>query len=620
MHSFHVRALSLTLALAPGLALAQDANQESEEPSLTVDEVIVVSATGTETPARLVGSSVTVIDRMEIEARDKVTVLELLRTVPGLEVSSTGGPGGATSVFVRGANSNATLVLFDGVRANSPTGGGFDFAEITTDNVERIEVLRGPQGALYGAEAIGGVISISTRRGSVDGVTGNMDVEGGTDDYGRLQVGVRGGRGTVDYSVTASHQQNDGFSKASERAGNSEKDDWQNSTATAALGVDFADDGRFDVSVRAFDAETGLDGFEFLVGPVDDLDYQQVRAGLFLSTQVSKDVGGKARLSFRAGVAQDELEGIDPTTFFNNFLIDSQIAEADIRADVALSQSDTLTLGYTFQDQDGSSLGSFDVGTDLSSFYLQNQWTHGDDLSIVVGVRNDDHSTFGDETTYRGSVSYLLPSATRLHASVGTGFKAPSYFDLFFPFFGNPNLKAETSTGWDLGFSQSLYGERASFDVTYFDNQFDDLISFDADFEAVNIAEASARGVETSFGWVVSERFRWDINHTWTDSEDDATRAQLARRPKQRLTTSLFFEPSKAWRSTVTVVAVQDRIDSDGSPMDDYERLDASVSYRVREGLRLGARLMNLLDQTYEEINGFTTPGFQAALTLVYGR
>ena len=145
-----------------------------------------------------------------------------------------------------------------------------------------------------------------------------------------------------------------------------------------------------------------------------------------------------------------------PTTFFNNFLIDSQVAEADIHADLALSESDTLTVGYTYQDQDGSSLGSFDESTDLSSFYIQNQWSKDDKLSVVLGLRSDDHSTFGSETTYRGSVSYLFESATRVHASVGTGFKAPSYFDLFFPFFGNPNLQAETSTGWTSA-SRSAY-------------------------------------------------------------------------------------------------------------------------------------------------------------------
>ena len=171
----------------------------------------------------------------------------------------------------------------------------------------------------------------------------------------------------------------------------------------------------------------------------------------------------------------------------------------------------------------------------------------------------------------------------------------------------------------DVGFSQRLLGERASLDVTYFDNQFDDLISFNAAFEAVNIAEASARGIESSFGWILSEQFRWDINHTWTDSEDAATGSQLARRPEHRLTTSLFFEPGSTWRTSLTVVAVQERVDSDGSPMDDYERIDASVSVPILEDLRVGVRLMNLLDQSYEEINGFTTPGFQGAVTLSYG-
>ena len=610
----------LGLIFGCGAVLAQQTGESSpDEPTIVVEEEIVVSATRSEVPKRLVGSSVTVIDRAEIEARDKVTVPELLRTVPGLEIAQTGGPGGATSVFMRGANSNATLVLIDGLRVNSPTGGGFDFADLTTDNIERIEVLRGAQSALYGSEAIGGVISIFTRRGA-EGLSGSFAAESGSDDYGRLRAALRGAgaNGAFDYSVTASRQQNNGFSKASERNGNTEKDDWKNSTVTAGLGVDFAQDGRVDVSVRAFDAETGLDGFDFFVGPVDDPDYLQERRGVIASAEVSKDVNSVWRQSFRIGVADDELEGIDPTTFFNNYKIDSRVAEADLKADFTLAEGDTLTVGYTYQDQDGASLGSFDESTRLSSFYLQNQWIGGENLSVVGGLRRDDHSTFGNETTYRGAVSYLFGSDTRVHGSVGTGFKAPSYFDLFFPFFGNPNLQAETSTSWDLGFAQSWMGDRATLDVTYFDNQFDALIAFNAAFMAVNIAEASARGVETAFRLLANERYTWDVNHTWTDAKNDQTGLQLARRPKHRFTTSLFFEPTPRWQGSVSLVAVQDRVDSDGSEMDDYERLDANASYRVMENLRLGARLINILDQDYEEISGFTTPGLQVALTIAY--
>ena len=621
--SFAVRRCSIAI-LAMSLGLSSVVAQESDpddEPVDTISDLIVVSANRNEVPAELVGSSVTVITRKEIEARDKVAVASLLRTVPGLEVASTGGPGATTSVFMRGANSNATLILIDGIRVNGPTGGGFDLADLMTDNIERIEVLRGSQSALYGSEAIGGVINIFTRRGAEE-LSGDFVAEGGSDDYGRLLAGVRGSstQGRLDYSASVSHQQNNGFSKASESAGNVEKDDWKNTTATAGVGGVFSDDGRYDVSLRAFDAETGLDGFDFFVGPIDDPDYTQERRGLIGSGEVSKNFGSKWRQSFRVGIADDELEGTDPTTTFNNFLIDSQVVEADLKADLELSDADTLTVGYTYQDQQGSSRGNFDESTDLSSFYLQNLWVPNEELSLTVGLRNDDHSTFGSETTYRGSVAWVFAADTRVHASVGTGFKAPSYFDLFFPGFGNPDLEAETSTSWDLGLGRTWREGKTSVDVTWFDSQFDDLISFNANFMAVNIAEASASGIEASFGWLFNDSYRLDANYTWTDTEDEMTGEQLARRPEHRFTTSFFFEPASRWQGTISLVAVQDRVDSDGSEMDDYERVDANASYRVLENLRVGARILNLLDQEYEEINGFTTPGLQVALTVGYRR
>ncbi|MDX1382775.1 MAG: TonB-dependent receptor [Thermoanaerobaculia bacterium] len=619
VRSFAVAGLAMAVAAMPAARAAQLGEAEGE-PADTYGETIVVSATRSEVPKALVGSSVTVIDRAEIEARDEISISTLLRTVAGLEVVQAGGPGAATSVFLRGANSNATLILVDGVRVNGPTGGGFDLADLTTDNVERIEVLRGSQSALYGSEAIGGVISIFTRRG-VAGLDGDLVAEGGSDDYGRLRAGVRGSSSPrFDYSATVSHQQNDGFSKASESAGNREKDDWKNTTASAALGGDFADDGRFDVTLRGFDAETGLDGFAFPIGPVDDPDYRQQRRGVVGAAEVAKDLGSGWRQSFRVGVADDELEGIDPTTDFNNFLIDSRVIEVDLKSDLELAKTDVLTVGYTFQDQEGSSRGAFDESTDLSSFYLQNRWQPGDDLSVTVGARSDDHSTFGSEVTYRGAVAWIFSADTRVHASVGTGFKAPSYFDLFLPGFGNPDLEAETSTTWDVGIGRTWRQGRTTVDLTWFDGDFDDLISFNAAFMAVNVAEAAAHGVEATFGWMFDDRYRWDASYTWTDSEDRATGLPLARRPEHRFATSLLFEPTSRWRGAVTLVAVRDRIDADGSDMDDYERVDANASYRVLEGLRVGARVLNLLDQDYEEINGFTTPGLQVALTVGYSR
>ncbi len=606
------------LAIAPAKAAAGDG--DPDQPQATFDDDIVVSATLNPIAKELIGSSVTVLDREEIEKRDKAAVKDLLRTVPGLEVAETGGAGGTTSIFIRGAASSSTLILIDGIRANNPASGGFDLADLTTDNIERIEVLRGPQSALYGSEAMGGVINIYTRRGGED-LHYDVRAEGGTDSYGRLRAGVDGSRGALDYSVVGSHQKTAGVSRASERNGNSERDRWENTTLTANLGADFADDGRVDFTLRAFDATTGLDGFSFVTGqPVDSPEYLQDTSGTVASATVAKDVTSIWRQQVRIGITDASLEGSDPDNFFNNFKIDSETTEVDLKADVTPIDNNTITLGYTYIDQESDNRDTFSAGDRLSSFYVQNQWTYQENLSVVVGVRNDDHSAFGDETTYRGAMSYLLPSHTRVRASYGTGFRAPTFNDLYFPGFGNPDLRPETSTGWDIGVGQTWNNERFSFDLAYFDNEFQDLIGFSSDFMAININAASSQGIEASFGWLIDDHRRWDSTYTWTDTEDAATGLQLARRPKHRFTTTYFLQPTVNWQGTLTLLVVADRIDSDGSTMDDYERLDLNIAYTIREGLKMGLRFLNLLDQEYEEINGFTTPGRQVALTMGYSR
>jgi len=214
---FILFASTVLLAAPPAAAQRPDDDEPAAarepahpEPAATVSEEIVVSAQADATPRRRVGSAVTVIGRAEIEARRADSVAELLRTVPGVEVSRSGPPGGNTSAFLRGANSSHTLVLVDGVRVNSPAVGGYDLAGLTTDDVERIEVVRGPQSALYGSEAIGGVIAIFTRRGTDGGLEGSASAEIGGESSHRLATSWRGGGGRWDWSLAASHRQFDG--------------------------------------------------------------------------------------------------------------------------------------------------------------------------------------------------------------------------------------------------------------------------------------------------------------------------------------------------------------------------------------------------------------------------
>ncbi len=624
--SFGPMTAAALLILATPAAKSQDpepvpSSEESEaEPRSTHAEVIVVTAERRETPVRTVGSSVTVLDRAEIERRNQTTVLELLRTVPGLEVSQGGGPGKTASVFLRGGSSSHTLVLLDGVRVNDATTGAFDFADLTTDQIERIEIVRGPQGLLYGSEAVAGVISIASRRGR-EGLRGSAEVGAGSHDLRHLRLALDGGTGRLDYSLAVADLATDGVSAASERRGNRERDPYDNRTAAGRLGLAFLGDGRVDLSLRHLEGDTRLDGFDFIAGPVDDPDFTMAREALSLALKVEKDLARRWRQSFLVGHYDEDLAGADPTDPFNNFAIGTRRTEITAQSDLALSPADTLSLGYTLERRQGENLGAFAEVVHLRSAFAHNRWSWRERLFLTAGVRRDDHSRFGGETTFRVTGARLWPgSGTRLHASYGTGFRAPSLNELFFPGFGNPGLAPETSEGLDLGVEQTFLGGRLRLDATYFETDFDDLIGFDfTTFRAANIARAEVAGLEVEARLQAAPGLAVDVSHTYTETEDLATGRALARRPRNRSALALGFEASARLSGALTGIAVADRVDSDGSTMDDYQRLDLSLAYRATRLLAPYLRLENLLDQEYEEITGFTSPGLTAAVGLKVG-
>ncbi len=606
------RPLVLGFLLAAPVA-AQDSSDDAQR--TTVEEEILVSASLTEVPRHRTGNTVTVIDREEIERRNKDTVLELLRTVPGLEVAQTGGPGKTTSVFLRGGNSSHTLVTVDGVRLNDNSTGGFDFSDLTADNLERIEVIRGPQGLLHGSEAVAGAINIITRRGEGP-AQGWVRGAAGNDGYSRFAAGVSGGSERLDYSFSASRLATDAVSAASEENGNTEVDPWENLTVSGRLGGRFLDDGRAELTLRYTDGDTDVDGFTFGVGPTDDLNAVQKRTTLTTSLSLDKPITDRWTQSLVVTHGSDELSGEDPDDFFSNFDLSGETSSISTQADLQLAESDTLSIGYKVERRTAENIGSFDESVTIRSFYAENLWSWNERVDLSLGLRNDDHTVFGNETTYRAALSALLADPLRLHASFGTGFKAPTFNDLYFPGFGNLDLRPETSKGFDLGFELTLLDERLVLDLTYFDSELEDLILFTFPAGFVNIAEATSEGFELVLDWAIDDRTRLQASHTFTETEDLASGLPLARRPENRSTLGLSFEPVDKLRASATLVAVSDRIDSDGSEMDDYERVDLSADYQIDERFRPFVRIENLFDSDYSEIPGYTALGFSFAAGL----
>jgi vitamin B12 transporter len=590
-------------------------------PAATVSAHIVVSASRLAADRERVGSSVTVITRADIERRRPATVADLLAAVPGVEVSRSGGPGGNVSVYLRGGAGSHTLVLVDGVRVNSTGSGAFDWADLTPDGVERIEVVRGPQSALYGSEALAGVISIISRHGTPGEPEATAGGEAGGNGWRRGRAAVAGGRGAWDWRVTASHQETDGVSRAAPAHPGDEEDRWRNTTAVATAGRTLGAGGSARLAVRAVDATTGLDAFDFFLGPLDDPNFAQDRAAVYGSLTLDKRLSPRWRQRVRLGVADEEVttRDPDPEPAFHASRFAGTTSGAELQSDLTLGGGHTLALGYAFERREGEQEAAFAAEADLHSLLLEDRFEWRDHLAVTAGLRHDDHSVFGGETTWRGTAAWTA-GPLRLHGSVGTAFKAPTFVDLYYPFYGNPSLAPETSESADLGLEVTAAAGRLTADLTAFASRVDDLITFDtATFLAANIARAEIRGVEASAAWAAGERWGARASYTLTDSEDAATGRLLPRRPRHRAVLAADWAPLPRLRASATLVAARDRLDFDGARLDDYERLDATVDHDLT--VRLGAylRLENLLDADYAEVAGYTSQGATVVLGLRYG-
>lgn len=594
----------------PKDSLSQDKKGEQKENT----EETVITPTRTEQPVKNIGSSVSVITRKDIENSKAPLLLDVLRQVPGLEVTRTQGIGGTTSLFIRGASAAQTLVFVDGVQMNSPTSGVFNFANLTTDNIERVEILRGPQSTLYGSEAIGGVVNIITKKGTGDNKV-ILGTEYGMHDTYRETVNVSGGKERFDYSVGGSYLKTHGISAAS--SGN-EEDGYENFTGSSRLGWNFMGDGRVDTTIRGTHSDFEYDAFEYGIGPIDDPDRRQTTDEVLFSTKINKTFFNIWTPSFLVSVNDSELKGFDPTDESGEFRIPTRVWRAEHQSDFSLLDFDTVTLGYEYEVLEGESEGKFDKQTYWNNaVFLQNQVELFESLNWTVGLRRDDYSTFGSHLTYRTTASYRIEEiGTRFHGSWGKGFRAPSLNELFFPFYGNPNLSPEESKGWDFGVEKEILKDKLTMDITYFENDFTNLITAavqpDGSYQAENVARAASQGVETSLTYKPFTKLSLTGTYTYTDTKDREKEQQLPRRPRNRATLGINANPLEKLNVNLTGVVVRDRIDSDGKEMDNYWTVDQVTRYDITRSMTAYVRFENLFDYDYEEVTGFGSLGFTA--------
>jgi len=621
--------LSLTLfVLFPFCLLAQ-------EREVTLEEV-VVTATRVETPIEEIASSMTVISSKEIERKQKATVLEVLKGLPGLDVVQNGGVGGTTSIFIRGANSEHTLVMIDGVEVNDPISPGrsYDFAHLTVDNIERIEILRGPQSTLYGSDAIGGVIHIITKKGE-----GKpkffLSAEGGSFTTFREATGISGGNKWVNYSFALSRFDTEGISTASKKDGNYERDGYENTSLSAKLGFKPMDNLGIDFILRYMDAKTELDNFAGVGG--DDPNYVQKSNQFLFKTQVGLSLFDQV-WSQKLGLAlndhnrdiKNKKDSQHPFDYEKG-RYDGQLLKFDWQHHLQLHKTNALTFGLEYEREEGKSKYYWESlwgpgqsifpkkTANIKGYYIQDEIKLWDRLFATLGIRIDDHSRFGSETTYRVAPAYLIKETdTKIKGTFGTGFKAPTLYQLFAPAtlwgpIGNKDLKPEKSRGWDFGVEQDFLKNRVTLGATYFRNDFKDLIQFDWGQGYINIAKAKTEGIELFASVKPIDNLTARINYTYTDTEDKKTGKPLLRRPRNKMGLDLNYHFLDKGNLNLGAIYVGKRDDWKPYPVrgriGGYTLVNLAASYDITKNFQIFGRVDNLFDKDYEEVSGYGTSG-----------
>jgi len=624
---------SAALIALAGSALAQPSLEQVSNPSgmlaEKIAEKIVISATRIPTPVAEIASSVTVITAADIEARQQRSLPDILRSVPGVNIVQTGGAGGQTSLFLRGANPNHTKVLLDGIDIADPStpNGAIDISKLLAGDIAKVEVLRGPQGALYGSDAIGGVVNIITKGGEGPmKITANM--EGGSFDTFNQGGSVSGSEGDFHYQATVQHF----FSGATPVTplnllppGQRRNDDFYNNyTAGTKLGYQVTDNFDLGFAGHYYNSLSKItgDAFDF----VNFTSFPSPTRSRISSIQYESRATAHlalwdGRFDQTLGVAYGStiVATQDPDNGDSRAIGDR--VKLDWQGNIGVMDGQTVVLGAeTARDalHPGLSFGfpsslSRGITTNAGFAELQSDFDFG--LHNSISVRYDDNSRFGDKTTWRIAPAWVI-SDTKLKASAGTGFKAPALQQLYGTFGGNANLKPETSFGYDVGVEQSLFDGALTGGVTWFQNNIKNLIVSGPapKFQLLNVGRARTDGVESFIAWKVLDTLTLRADYTYTDALDAGTKLALLRRPRHKASVNADWQATDDFSLNATLLYVGPQIDGNRDfsiprlKMPDYVTVDLAASYRLTEKWSLFGRIENLTDTAYQSPDGFLRP------------
>ena len=599
------------------LSVAVPAYAEETDSSVTELDTIIVQGSRLDQTEAEIGTSVSVITGEEIDKLGFDFALDAVAAAPGVTINQNGAFGGSASVRIRGASSGQTLVLIDGVPVGDPsaTDGSFNFAYLDTENIDRIEVLKGPQSTLWGSDAIGGVVSITTKRPDA-GFGGSAFGEYGSYNTFRGGASIGNANDMGDFRLAATGLTSDGISKADEANGNTEDDGYESSTVSARGGLNLPNRIRLDGTLLWNDSEMDYDSYAGgAQGSVGDGDER---------TQ-SESLSGN--VSLRVPLFGDRFENLLMVGYSDitreNFTNGAQsyYAEGDrtqFRYQGTFTVDDRNKIAFGAEREETTANNQDSAIDGLFGLY---EFKPVEKLTLTGGVRVDDHDKFGSETTGRVAAAYAATDNVILRASWGQGFKAPSIFQSTYicTFCGltepNADLKPETSEAFDIGVDWSSPDGRAQAGITYFDQDTENMIDFSYTAGYDNIALVKSKGIELFGAYQFTNWLGVSANYAYIDAEDGSGN-ELSRLPEHSGDVTLSLDPEGPFSGTVLVRYNGDEANTDGTTLDGWTRVDLTGSYDLTDRVELFGRVENLFDEHYQQILGYGTPGLSGTVGL----
>lgn len=591
-------------------------------------EELVVTASRTPQALDDVLASVTVIDRDMIERLQPQELQLLLSAQAGIDFNATGGRGATNSLFIRGANANHSLVLVDGQKIASATLGSTAIQFIDPEIIERIEIVRGPRSSLYGSDAIGGVVQIFTR-GSSSQQKLRFKMGAGSESSHDLTASMHGGDAVSDYGINISYTETDGIDNLIDDSGaNSDRDGYRNLSVSGNVRHRLNDSVRF--GLNAFFSEGEADYDDTFVDP----QWDPIASDFFSDFQLAAvsgslelNLGEQWNMDLRVGQSRDKNNsddrlGVDffsPSEFLTERRELSMLSHfrpgAGHQISIGLEHASDEVSGTTDYNEDGVRIDEREIESAFAQYLYQGQvW------DAQLGVRRDHYDGLDGETTATAALAWQIVSDWRMTVGAASGFKAPTFNDLYFPFSGNPNLSPESSRSTDIGVQYQ--GVRMSAELTLFDSEIEDLINWAPDAQGVwrpmNIDAADIRGLELSLtselaGW------HWQANASYIDSEDRNSGRPLPSRARRIGNLSL----DRQWNDVgvgFDVKAQSERYDSifSSDAVAGYAVLDARINYRINSEWQLKLKGRNLFDKQYRVRENYAREGRGWMLSFVY--